>query len=242
MTRGWLLVLALLPTSVAAQDGVMVSGDSMMWSVPDYGSVMLAQSVMRSTFSSADKAGPRAPASVRKGARADTGIRYDVAISKQVEREYLADLARRAGQPASTRFAEYFRTRPMHGQFAIAAGPYGLRKEDLADVTAAYFTVMWMVANDAPVPGKPQVAGVRRQVEALLAQPGAVSGDMAQRQRLAESLMYKLVSMILLREEAQRAGNAQALRDLAVVAQRETGKGFDLKAMRLTDRGLVPRG
>ena len=59
---------------------------------------------------------------------------------------------------------------------------------------------------------------------------------------VAESLVYALVSMILLREEAQRAGNAQALRELAVVAQRETGKGFDLKAMRLTDRGLVPRG
>lgn len=238
------LVVGLLPAAANAQDGVMIGGDSMMWSVPDHGSAMLAQSVMRSAFSD-DEAGSRASAghggSAGNGAGGDTRVRYDATVSQQVEREYLAGLARRAGQPAADRFAEHFRARPMHGQFAIAAGPYGLRKEDLADVTAAYFTVMWMVANDAPVPGKPEVAGVRRQVQALLARPGAVPAGPAQRQRLAESLMYKLVSMILLREDAQRRGDAKALRELARAAQLEAGKGFDLKATRLTNQGLVAR-
>lgn len=236
------LALALAPPMAQAQDGVMIGGDSMMWSVPDYGSTVLAQSVMRSAnrggvATERRTGGKQAP----QAGGNDLRIRYEPAVSRQVEREYLASLSRQAGPPAAERFGEYFRTHPLHGQFAIAAGPYGLRKDNLADVTAAYFTVMWMTANDAPLPTKAQVAGVRRQVGALLSAPGAVPADMAQRQRLAESLMYKLVSMILLREDAQRSGDGKALRDLAVVAARETGKGFDLKALQLSDQGLVPR-
>lgn len=53
--------------------------------------------------------------------------------------------------------------------------------------------------------------------------------------------MYKLVSMILLREDAQRRGDAKALRELARAAQLEAGKGFDLKATRLTNQGFVAR-
>lgn len=236
------LALALPPAMVQAQDGVMIGGDSMMWSVPDHGSTLLAQSVMRSANrggAAAERKADRKPAPRTGGV--DLRVRYEPSVSHQVEREYLASLSRRAGPPAAERFGEYFRTHPLHGQFATAAGPYGLRKDDLADVTAAYFTVMWMAANDAPLPTRAQVAGVRRQVGTLLSAPGAVPADMAQRQRLAESLMYKLVSMILLREDAQRSGDHKALRDLAIVAARETGKGFDLKALQLNEQGLVPR-
>ena len=235
------LALALLCSTAHAQDGVMVGGDSMMWSVPDHGSTLLAQSVMRSANRGGKVAERKATGQQKPANGNDRRVRYDPAVSRQVERKYLQALSQRAGRPAADRFGEYFRTHPLHGQFAIAAGPYGLRKEDLADVATAYFTVMWMTANDAPLPTKPQVAGVRRQVEASLSGPGAVPADGAQRQRLAESLMYKLVSMILLREDAQRSGDGKALRDLALVAQRETGKGFDLEALRLTDQGLVPR-
>lgn len=245
--RVWMYAaLALCPVMAAAQDGVMIGGDSMMWSVPDYGSTALAQSVMRSA--TRDRASTRQRPATQATARPrptgqgqDLRVRYDPAVSRLAEREYLDALSSRVGKPAAERFGDYFRARPLHGQFAIAAGPYGLRKEDLADVTAAYFTVMWMTANDAPLPTKAQVGGVRGQVERLLSRQDAVPGDMARRQRLAESMMYKLVSMILLREEAQRTGNAQALRELAVAARRETGKGFDLATMALTDEGLVPR-
>jgi len=40
-----------------------------------------------------------------------------------------------------------------------------------ADDVAACFAVMWMTANDAPLPTRAQVAGVRRQVAALLSAP-----------------------------------------------------------------------
>ncbi|KAB2898832.1 MAG: hypothetical protein F9K31_09010 [Dokdonella sp.] len=236
------LAMALLPVAVA-QDGVMIGGDSMMWSVPDHGSSALAQSVMRSTLGGRRTSAPTG-STMRGGvnrSRTDTRVRYDSTISREVEREFLAGLGRRSGAAAAERFGAHFRGRPMHGQFAIAADPYGLRKEDLVDVTTAYFTVMWMVANNAPVPAKPQVAGLQRQVRALLEGPRGVPDDMAERQRLAESLMYKLVTMILLREDAQRTGNTPALRELAAYAQHETGKGFDLKASRLTAQGFVPR-
>lgn len=236
------LALMLLAPMTLAQDGVMIGGDSIMWSVPDYGSTGLAQSVMRSANRSAASSDrTRTEANTAAGGSVDLRVVYQPAVSRRVEREYLASLARTSGASVAEHFGNYFVRNPLHGQFAIAAGPYGLRRDDLADVVAAYFTVMWMTANDAPLPTKAQVAGVRRQVAALLSAPGAVPADMAQRQSLAESLMYKLVSMILLREDAQRRGDRKALGDLATAAARRAGDGFDLTALRLSDQGLVPR-
>lgn len=246
--KAWLaLILFVLPLGAAAQDGVMISGDSMMFSVPDYGSVMLAQSTMSSAFKRPNTTSPPGAKATTRSTNTrslttpSAHIRYDAAISRQIQREYLDSLARNVGQKGADAFERYFSEHPLHQQFSVAAGPYGLQRDDLVDVVTAYFTVMWMTANQAPVPGRPQVEGLRAQIRQTLYGNGGIPADGAQRQRLAESLMYKLVSMILLREEAQASNNTAALRQLSAAAQHEAGKGFDLKATRLTAQGLQPR-
>ena len=229
------------PTSILAQDGVMVSGDSVMFSVPDYGSVALTQSILRSSGkqgarAEAGQAQIRAPGT-GQAPHVDRHVRYDPAVSRATERKYLANLEKNAGPKAARAFGAYFAGKPVHSQFDIAAGPYGLRKDDLADVSTAYFVVMWMAANRAPLPTRAQVDGVRRQLGQGIGAMASLPTDATRRQQMAEMMMYKLVSTILLREEAQRAGNNGVLKQLADVAQRDSG--MDLRNTRLTDAGFV---
>ena len=211
----------------------MISGDNMMFSVPDHGSVMLSHSVMQATIRQQDHGtGRRAGVDRRASAPFqpkgfDPRVRYDATVSEQMQREYLANLAKNAGPKAADTFAAYFRTHPVHSQFDIAAGPYGLRRDNLVDVTTAYFVVMWTAANQAALPTRAQVDGVRQQ---FLHGMGAVKDfpdAMERRQQVAEMMMYKLVAMILLREEAQRANNQAVLQQLAdsAPAAASTGTG-----------------
>lgn len=235
------LLMLGAPPMASAQDGVMVSGDAMMFSVPDYGSSALAQSILRNSGkpgarTKGDQPQGRTP---KQGAApaTDLRVRYDPAVSRAAEREYLANLEKNVSPKAAQAFGAYFARKPMHSQFDIAAGPYGLRKDDLADVSTAYFVVMWMTANRAPPPTRAQVDGVRRQLGQGIGATASLLAGARQRQQMAEMMMYKLVSTILLREEAQRAGNDGVLKQLADAAQRDSG--MDMRHTRLTDAGFV---
>ena len=247
--KAWIAALVFMfPLGTCAQDGIMISGDSMMYSVPDYGSVMLAQSAMSSAFEkNPGNPNTRNPHTTGSAKRVPTGnntaqapseFRYDAKISSQIQSEYLAGLEKRVGKPAANVFSTYFGKHPVRQQFDIAAGPYGLRDDDLVDVVTAYFAVMWMTANQSALPSRSQVSGLRAQMRRVLPDSGKIPATAAGRQRLAESLMYKLVSMILLAEEAKASGNQNVLQQLSVVAQRDAGKGFDLKATLLTAKGF----
>ena len=235
------LLLSSAPSLALAQDGVMVSGDGMMFSVPDYGSVALTQSILRSSGKQGarSKGGQPEARSPKPGSTpaTDLRVRYDPAVSRATERDYLANLEKNVGPKAAQAFGAYFAKKPVHSQFDIAAGPYGLRNDDLADVATAYFVVMWMAANQAPLPTRSQVDGVRRQLGQGIGMAVSLPTGAKQRQQMAETMMYKLVSTILLREEAQRAGNDGVLKQLAQAAQRDSG--MDLRNTRLTRAGFV---
>ncbi|BBA35315.1 hypothetical protein sS8_3377 [Methylocaldum marinum] len=169
-------------------------------------------------------------------------VRFDPAISREVRDEYIASIERSSGTRAARSLGRYYASNDVHALLRKAVSPYGLRIDDFGDVTTAYFAVMWMTANDAPLPGVDEVSGLRMQTHAALADRGRVPDDAVRRQRVAESLMYQTVTLIRVRETAQAAGNRDFLAQLADSAQDAMARqGVDLRALALTDAGFRPR-
>lgn len=235
---------------VPAQDGVMLSGDNMMYAVPDYGSIALTQSILESTKhrqrertgrSSEPDSRVGEPASTRQSTASlgEARVHYDPAVSKALEREYLRNLEKSIGRAPANALGAYFAEHPVQAQFDAIAAPYGLRKQELLDVVAGYFAVMWMAANQAPSPTRVQVQGLRAQLGHGANDGVSVPQDMAQRQRMAETIMYRLVQMTMLREEMRKRGDRAGLQALADSARRDVqGDGMDLRSMRLTSSGF----
>jgi len=227
----------------------------MMYSVPDYGSIALTQSILESTkHQQQDRAGRSspskspdrepAPASTQRStvSLAEARVRYDAAVSKALEREYLRNLGRNIGQGPTDALGAYFAEHPVQSQFDAIVLPYGLRKSELADVVTGYFVVMWMAANQAPAPTRAQAQGLRMQLGGSGDHSVPVPQDMAQRQRVAETLMYRAVQMTMLRDEMRQRGDGTGLQALADSAQRDVqGDGVDLRSMRLTSDGFERR-
>lgn len=112
---------------------------------------------------------------------------------------------------------------------------------DLRDVVSAYLVTGWMISNQAQLPTRAQVDGVRRQIAMAMQErpPAAAAGN---RQMAAELMMYELVSLIYARQEGLQTGNRPALQ---AIATRTAGslreRGFDPLRIGLTDQGFVPR-
>jgi hypothetical protein len=172
----------------------------------------------------------------------DFSVDYDKRVSKAVLDSYIDSIARDVGSQAAQGLGRYYGQNDVHQLFAKAISPYGLRGDDLSDVTTAYIVVMWMTANDQALPSNAHVQGVRDQVRDLLLTGGRVPTRNEERQRAAEALIYETVTLIRVREEAQKQGNRAYLAQLADSAQASMQKQkFDLRGLELTEYGLVQR-
>jgi hypothetical protein len=228
-----------------AQDGVSIATDNMAFAVPDYGSVALTQSILESTIEpSAD--GPDKPprstaANAKKTAtRSDWRVDYDSALSRRIEQEYLRNISERIGPQGAEAIAAHLEQEPVAAQFDSLAAPYGLSRSNLSDVIATYLAVAWATANLAPAPTREQVLGLRRQIR--LASDRAAPRSMAERQKVAESIMYRVTQLAMQKRIADRRGD-QARRLVADSVQRSVLKqqGVDLRSTGLTAAGFVRR-
>ncbi|HEX7769245.1 MAG TPA: hypothetical protein VF422_04365 [Dokdonella sp.] len=190
-----------------------------------------------------DASSPARSANVR--ARAEAGelvVAFDPIVSRDVREDYIAAIERSSGAQAARGLERYYETHDVHDQLREAIGPYGLRGDDLGDVTTAWLVVMWMIANDAPLPTAAIVQGVRDQTRFALLARGGLPEDGAERQRQLEALAYQTVTLIRARESAQASGNQAFLDQLADSAQSTMrDRHLDLRAMALTEDGLVRR-
>ena len=233
-----------LAAGVGAQDGVSVSGDYMSYAVPDYGSIALSQSILESTIeeSSRDngRSSDRRPAAARA---ANWSVTYDAAVSGSVRNEYLSNIRKLVGKERADAIGAHLAAEPVDAQFDRFAAPYGLKRSSLADVLAGYLALMWTTANHAPAPTPQQVLGLKRQIMSHGGLDLDVPDIAADRQRIAESVMYRVSQVATQRRIASQRGDTglqQAIADSAHRMVRQT-QGIDLRRMRLTAQGLERR-
>lgn len=155
------------------------------------------------------------------------------AISADVRRIFIGSLAQ--GNPASAAQVDHLLGN-VRVTFAHAVQPYGLRADNMVDVTTAYLVVMWMTANrQTSLPQPAAVQGVRRQLAALpdFSQSQRITSTVQQQQRDAEILMYKTCMGILVRENTQTRPDLWA-KASDIAEQQVSQMGFDLRRYTLT--------
>ena len=130
----------------------------------------------------------------------------DPALSACAKEAFLADIHRGANNGLTGQIELSLQQRDVRSQFSEAVSPYGLSLDTLPDICAAYYAVMWMIANQAGLPTRPELQGLRRQLRGVFAEENAQL-DAARRQLGVEEIMYKTVWLIHLRQEAQHLGN-----------------------------------
>ena len=235
-----------LAAGAGAQDGVSVSGDYMSYAVPDYGSIALSQSILESTIdeSSRDERSSSRPDRRSAAARpANWSVTYDAAVSGSVRDEYLSNIRKLVGKERADAIGAHLAAEPVDAQFDRFAAPYGLKRSSLADVLAGYLALMWTTANQAPAPTPQQVLGLKRQIMSHGGLDLDVPDIAADRQRIAESVMYRVSQVATQRRIASQRGDTglqQAIADSAHRMVRQT-QGIDLRRMRLTAQGLERR-
>ncbi|MET0308882.1 MAG: hypothetical protein ABW023_09275, partial [Sphingomonas sp.] len=183
---------------------------------------------------------PQARADVGTPARPaaqNLAIASDPVVSKQVHDLYIGGLAKSGGAAQASQVDR--RLGNIRGTFARLVGPFGLRADDLDDVMAAHMLVMWMAANrQSSLPTAPEAQAVRRQMRNVFASgAGAISGA-AERQSLAEYVMYETCMTVLVRGELKSRPELDKKLSDAVNAKM-AGQGYSLRSLRLTDQGLV---
>lgn len=182
------------------------------------------------------RAGADAPASP-KPTSGNLVISADPTVTKQVHDGYIGDLTKSGGAAQASEVDR--RLGYIRATFAHMVGPYGLRADTLDDVMAAHMIVMWMAANlqsALPTPGQAQA--VRRQMQAVFASGTGAIPDAAQRQALAETVMYETCMTVLVRGELK----AQPALDRKIsdaVNAKMASQGYSLRDLRLTDQGLI---
>jgi hypothetical protein len=178
----------------------------------------------------------KAPAPTR-ATNQNLAISFDPAVTRQVHDLYIGDLAKSGGAAQASQVDK--RLGNIRTTFARMVGPYGLRADNLDDVMAAHMLVMWMAANQqSTLPTAAQAQAVRRQMQNVFASgTGAISGA-AQRQTVAEYVMYETCMTVLVRGELKAHPELDKKVSDAVNAKM-TGQGYSLRGLQLTNQGLV---
>ena len=168
---------------------------------------------------------------------ASLSVSEDSDVSRRVRDLYIGDMARSGGQAQAAEIDR--RLGNIRTTFARLVSPYGLRANELDDVMAAHMMVMWMAANQKTQPPTTlQAQAVRRQMRNVFASGAGAIADGSGRQSFAEYVMYETCMTVLTRSQlSSRPDLDKTLAD-AVNAKMST-QGYDLRHLRLTDRGLV---
>ena len=218
-----------------------------MFATPDYGQAVLYGSVFPKAY--CDSVVARSPHNsvVPDAAAADAPdgrhrITYDLVVPAQVKEAYIRGIAAVTNNEAARGLDDYCSRHGVRELFHVAIRPYGLRDDDLADVTAANLVVLRMMANGVSPPARARVRGVAQQVRRQMMNHNGVLPESRERQRVAEALMYQPVTLMRVRETASAPKATEYLATLADSAQDVMRRyGVDLRALAMTNAGLEPR-
>lgn len=244
--QGWLVAMVAVLFACSGVQAQSIDGGAYFSPITDNVQPLLYGNLFSPSHLKG-KTGSKQTATTRRSksrdiAEARLALQFDPAVSAQARQGYVTAVTRAQGTRAGQILDAYYRSHSVHALMQKAMSPYRLKVDDVGDVLTAYVVVMWMTANDAPLPSEAQVRGLRRQMREMLIDHGRLPARATERQRVAESLMYQTVTMIRLRETAQAQRNHAYLTQLSDAAQDSLSRQrFDLRALRLSADGLVLR-
>ena len=183
------------------------------------------------------------PAYLRNPARLDAAplsFAYDStpALRRAAADSYV-DRVRKSNAAAGVAIADQIAKNDFSRVYAGIVQPFGYRGNDAADALAAYTLLGWLIATGAPDPTPAQARAVRTQIAQAMATNAGLSGA-NKRAELGENLKLLFVTLHAGWQSARREGNLNQYSD-GVNGMFRKFSGNDLRALRLTDRGLVPR-
>ncbi|ELS05291.1 hypothetical protein Xen7305DRAFT_00050340 [Xenococcus sp. PCC 7305] len=129
------------------------------------------------------------------------------------------------------------------GTFKIDMAPYELRADNVGDTVTAYWLTMWLVANQASTPSKNLVKAVQNQVSKIVLQNELISNkNDAQKQVVAETLIYETMLALGMHHRALQSGNPLQLQELSDAAYTNMLKqNIDLRSLDLTPQGFTTK-
>lgn len=188
---------------------------------------------------SAERRETTAPA----GAPLQTAFRRSPDIAKRIQALFTEFIAKRAGDANAARIGASVTQGDPEKDWARLLAVDGFKPHDTADALAAYWLLNWKMANGGET-SRAQALGVREQVLGVLARNPAYGRlDDPSRQDFAETLMLNVLFQHAAFADAAERKDAAAQRLLgdAAVARFKAESGVDLRALALTDKGLVPK-
>lgn len=177
------------------------------------------------------------------GAPLQTAYRPSPTVTRKVQARFAEFIAPRAGDAAARKVSAVIAQGDALGDWARIVAGDGLKPHDAADALAAYWVLNWMMANGGDNT-RAQTLGVREQVLGVLARNPAYGRlDDEGRQEVAETLMLNFLMQQAAFDDATQRKDAAALKRLgdAATVRFRAEAGVDLRALVLTDKGLVPK-
>ena len=166
------------------------------------------------------------------------------AVKARVRAQFLALVRRTSGEAAARAVGA---SMAQHDPLALWASHNaidGMRLGDVADVMAEYWAMQWQMANRIESVEPVKVQGVRRMMAAaLLSSPGFPTLSDAQRQEMAENLIYNQLLQGDAYVLAAKRGDPSLMRQVsdAAAARFRANLGMDPRALAITPAGFAPR-
>ena len=163
-------------------------------------------------------------------------------LSAQLRDEFLADFTKQMPPADAADLRELLQKNDL---VQVTAGMVQLQKLDssaMESVLAYWYGQSWAIANQKPLPTAQQYAGIAEQVKVSMAASGYWSNlNNDKRQRAFEQLAYPLVVQRANYQAYLKQGKNEAIGRMSGATQAGMKKiGLDMRAMQLSDAGLLP--
>ena len=238
------LVCALLPGHIAPGPALRPAADDLFLSMANSANQAGISHALTTLNISAVEASARnartgkgGKKTTRAAAKGSTTYKPSAAIRKGNVNDFVARLRRANPQFAATIAPGLTKGDPFA---AVAPGlkRYGMRTNDVADAITLYFaTVYYGARGEAGDPPEGHARALRDQIRATVGRSAIARASDARKQRAAEPLFL----LALLNEALVRRAVADGKEDEMKEAMAQQGRsvlGFDVRQIRLTERGI----
>jgi hypothetical protein len=241
------LLLAVLAALPAAPLQAQWSPDATMDLGVGFGQMALSQSALSGTRSIGTTSGkafrattapqrkPATPAPVKGSLRFDSSP----AVTRVVNERFVAWQAEKHPQ-LRAQLAEGIGSGELQRYFQGILSRYGYARDNLADVSAAYYISLWRIVHGRELTPR-QVAGVRRQMRGFMArEPRLMQLPDAQKQEICETFALHTALALQGYEQLVQRHDARTLADFRRGLQAKLApQGPDLAQMQVSDAGFV---